>query len=796
MFTELPPALVLNFLDVKSRSRLQLTCKLMHGIVSAFDKDIAAGVFTKSRKFEGSRGQLRQDLEECTARYGWLAANDERSYLQRIRNAHFGKGDYDQALIADGNLWVLWYDYWQSFQMFDLDTGKALSFCPENGPDSEYVNTERQRIRLMLNDEFDARFGLLCATMLTSGTPHGPCSGPYLHVWELPTTEKEGGKSRLRVDLRRPDLRVVQVIIVSEDKCVVLLQSMKRGDFHPKRCEHCADTEDEEDEDYEECKYSHKFGTDGVLQWHRIPDSDQEISGSPPAVLYLDPGVPPPEHICGGRCLISGCPEELACSTWSWNNNKWREQCLAQENGKRGKTKDSDKSIDDDDEPEYSWWPCEATLICEHEICFHDEKQVQGLIEEDCEPDVSFRIHSDGKGVLVLLVWNEIQFWHVGSQKLVRTCPLGLTFDPFCRRLGVFATHTVIYRGSHSGVIPPSTMANDGSLLSEYCIDALFENFARSGSPPRYECVVRIVLSVFQEDSLDGQALIILDVQPFQHLSNLEEFQVMDHIPVANSFKERKSTHEQVLELEWRRGGGLDGFGGGPTELQLDVRERRFIREEMDRARMGETGHNYAADARKASNRQRIPLNLCIDSHKLVVATGYEVSVWPLPIGASGTEAWIQQMSAAAQGIQTKEYNLLERQSTLTLDKDIKPWYSAYPLQHKLFKRIKKRLRLTCGEEEFANTAILNAVSPEQRLNLLDAVASCGSTMVMPSISWRYFTTGIIPDGTDVECCKLKAFDVLGDMRGIRSIADVNGDIACHRKKRRARLSKKYGVAW
>jgi hypothetical protein len=132
--------------------------------------------------------------------------------------------------------------------MFDLDTGKALSFCPGNGPDSYYVNTEQERIRLMLNDEFDTRFGLLCATMLTSGTPHGPCSGPYLHVWEFPTTEKEGGKSRLHVDLRRPDLRVVEVIIVSKDKCVVLLQFRTRQGFHLQTCEHCNATEDEEDQ--------------------------------------------------------------------------------------------------------------------------------------------------------------------------------------------------------------------------------------------------------------------------------------------------------------------------------------------------------------------------------------------------------------------------------------------------------------------------------------------------------------------------------------------------------------------
>jgi hypothetical protein len=121
MLKELPPTLILGFLDTKSRSKLQLTCKLMYDIVSAFDKVLAVGVFTKSPKCENKGGQLRQDLEECTARHGWLAANDERSYLQRIRNAHFSKYEefggqgvrenryYDTALIADGNLWVLWY---------------------------------------------------------------------------------------------------------------------------------------------------------------------------------------------------------------------------------------------------------------------------------------------------------------------------------------------------------------------------------------------------------------------------------------------------------------------------------------------------------------------------------------------------------------------------------------------------------------------------------------------------------------------------------------------------------------
>jgi hypothetical protein len=805
MFKELPPTLILDFLDMKSRSRLQLTCKLIQNIVAAFDKDLAVGVFTKSPKCGNPRAQLRQDLEECTARHGWLAENDEHSYLQRIRDAHFHKYEelggrgvranrfYETALIADGNLWVLWYDYCQSFEMFDLDTGKAFTFYPDNGPDSYYVNTEEVRIRLMLDDDFDARFGLLCATMfLTSGAPHGPGSGPYLHVWELPSTEKEGGKSRLHVDLRRPDLRVVEVIIVSKDKCVILLESRTRRGFHLQRCKHCDAAEDEE------CEHPCKWGTGGVLQWHRIPDSDKEMSGPPPAVLYSDPGRPPPEHRCGMNCLMVGCPERLACSTWKWNNNKWQEQCLAQENGKRAKTKDSDESKDDDAKPEYSWWPCEATLMSEHEISFHDDEHVQDLIENDVLPDVSFRIQSDGKGLLVLLVWNEIQFWHVGSQKLVRTCPLGETFYPLSMRVGAFATHTVIYRGSQNEDIPQSAMTNDASLLSEYGIHALLANFARRGSPPQYQCVVRIALSVCEESSLDDQALILLDVQPFQHLSSLEDFHVA-HIPVESSIEERESTDEQLLKFQWRRGGGLDGFGGGRTELQLDIQESSYYRAQMDGREIGALVPfiQSCSDASKALDRQRMPLKLFIDAHKLVVVTSYEVSVWPLAIGASRTEAWIQQMTAAAQSSEVREYDLYERLSALYLDKDIKPWYSAYPLQHTLFQRIKERLGLTCEEEEFANTAVFNAVSPEQRLHLLHVVSDWGPSMTMPSISWRYFATAIIPDATiNCECWKLKAFDVLGAMRTNRGIADVNDDTTCRRKRRRSMLSKKFGVAW
>jgi len=107
--------------------------------------------------------------------------------LSQVRSYRF----YTASKIVDGYLWVLYYDNFDGFEVFDLDSGKKLAFYPSPGPDKYYVNTENDCCRLMLKDEFDGRFGLLCDTMFITGSPHGPCSGPYLHVWELPTLNRQ-----------------------------------------------------------------------------------------------------------------------------------------------------------------------------------------------------------------------------------------------------------------------------------------------------------------------------------------------------------------------------------------------------------------------------------------------------------------------------------------------------------------------------------------------------------------------------------------------------------------------------
>jgi hypothetical protein len=130
------------------------------------------------------------------------------------------------------------------------------------------------------------------------------------------------------------------------------------------------------------------------------------------------------------------------------------------------------------------------------------------------------------------------------------------------------------------------------------------------------------------EESFDDQELILLDVQPFQHLSSLEDFQVAHDIPVENNIEERESMDERLLKFLWRRGGGLDGFGGGPTELQLDTQESCHFKAQVE-----DKGGDMEAlapflqswsDASKAVDKQRMPLQLCIDSQ--AGSTRYEVS--------------------------------------------------------------------------------------------------------------------------------------------------------------------------
>jgi hypothetical protein len=49
-------------------------------IVSAFDKDLAVGVFTKESKMRESQGLISCDRTWKNAQLTWIAANDERIF--------------------------------------------------------------------------------------------------------------------------------------------------------------------------------------------------------------------------------------------------------------------------------------------------------------------------------------------------------------------------------------------------------------------------------------------------------------------------------------------------------------------------------------------------------------------------------------------------------------------------------------------------------------------------------------------------------------------------------------------
>jgi hypothetical protein len=96
---------------------------------------------------------------------------------------------------------------------------------------------------------------------------------------------KEGGNAIYRSEKTRS--KVVEVIIVSKDKCVVLLGIWKAGRLSSSTLRALRCYGGEEDE---RCSANGDWWSATVAQ---DPDSDKEMSGPPPAVLYSDPGRPP-----------------------------------------------------------------------------------------------------------------------------------------------------------------------------------------------------------------------------------------------------------------------------------------------------------------------------------------------------------------------------------------------------------------------------------------------------------------------------------------------------------------------
>jgi hypothetical protein len=97
---------------------------------------------------------------------------------------------------------VLWYDYCGRALKCSISIRARLSFCPGNGPDSYYVNTEQERIRLMLKNDGGFALGF-CVLRCLPLEHRGPCSGPYLHVWDFQPPKEAVNRATYRSEETR-----------------------------------------------------------------------------------------------------------------------------------------------------------------------------------------------------------------------------------------------------------------------------------------------------------------------------------------------------------------------------------------------------------------------------------------------------------------------------------------------------------------------------------------------------------------------------------------------------------------
>ena len=206
----LPPEVLrglLLYLPSSSRAALRRCGNhSLRRVVESFERDVLLGDGACTNggggdkdAFEAVRRELVHEVQDKM----WLSrTRDEKgdvvpgqSHLRRVTAGEMlSKPDfmkwpsvrrhsyYSDAKIVDDRYWVLYSDYWYSFEVFDLDTGKAVDFHGA-GPDKYYVNDENECLS-MLVAAFDGRHGMLAVGLELSGrtNPHGAWSGPYLTV--------------------------------------------------------------------------------------------------------------------------------------------------------------------------------------------------------------------------------------------------------------------------------------------------------------------------------------------------------------------------------------------------------------------------------------------------------------------------------------------------------------------------------------------------------------------------------------------------------------------------------------
>ncbi|EJK47150.1 hypothetical protein THAOC_34156 [Thalassiosira oceanica] len=282
-------------------------------------------------------------------------------------------GFYDSAKLIDDNLWVLYSDYFDKFEIINIDTGRGVKhFYPENGP-GDYESHYESRISLLLTC-YGGRHGMLAAGMDSSKrrNPHGAWSGPYMSLWNISPSNPESPTNRkpvMSIDLCRSSYTIVAVSVVSTERVCILLS-----------------------------------GPDGVeLQWHRIPQNADEMHrGRPPHPQPDRPGAAPPPHQCSSACpFMRRCPEKQKMDVWKSSKEFWQEYDARAPNS----TAASEKKYSYESRCEYIWWPGQSTLL-----------QADSITRKNVN---SATMESDG-GMLVIVADAVLQLWHCGTMSNLR----------------------------------------------------------------------------------------------------------------------------------------------------------------------------------------------------------------------------------------------------------------------------------------------------------------------------------------------------------------------------------------
>ena len=361
---------------------------------------------------------------------------------------------------------------------------------------------------------------------------------------------------------------------------------------------------------------------------------------------------------------------------------------------------------------------------------------------------------SDGKGMLVVAVADDVQVWHVGSMELVRSCyPFGGDDDwEYNRGISTqsIGMHTVVTpigdvlgpgEGSYYGAdrerdAPPLLRIGEVqgsrnpldlsgcdaiSLLSRfthltYDEQRSFEkkhNLGSGACSPQLDCIVRVALAYCDEEDECQVRIVQLDINCFHHLRHRESVNwnrycdesieevlwLYDKACNGNGLWAENSTfygseawsgYQSLYAMDWSRGGLFD-YDGGPScnerLRKLNAVTSRTLNEGenlSDHPQLLEHYRDYLDIQNKQILHQRRITCLAIDAAKLIICTGYEVSILPFALEFPGMNETQRIPEEWREGLDDP------------LTPDTNTWHSYRPLDDMLVDCWSHIRQLTC----------------------------------------------------------------------------------------------------